>query len=208
MDAITLLKKDHRTVEDLFKRFEKHGPRAKKGKQDVVERVIKELSIHAAVEETAFYPAIRQLIKDEKIDDLVLESLEEHHIVKWLLSELEGMSPDHEPFDAKVSVLMENVRHHVEEEEQELFPAVAKAFGKERLNELGDAMAEAKKAAPTRPHPRSPDEPPMNVVAGVGAAMLDKAMDAGRKLVEETTRQARSKANGSRRPRQPAGSRR
>ena len=206
MDAITLLKKDHRTVEDLFKKFEKLGPRAKKGKREVVERIIKELSIHAAVEETVFYPAVRQLIQDEKIEDLVLKSLEEHHIVKWLLSELEGMSPDHERFDAKVSVLMESVRHHVEEEEQDLFPAVAKAFGKERLQDLGEAMAEAKKAAPTRPHPRSPDEPPMNVVAGAGAAILDKAMDAGRKLVSETTRQARSKADGARR--QAAGSRR
>src|SRR6266702_2347246 len=119
MDAITLLKKDHRTVEDVFKKFEKLGPRAKKGKQDVVERIIKELSVHSAVEETVFYPAIRQLIKDEKIEDLVLESLEEHHIVKWTLSELAGMSPDHERFDAKVKVLMESVRHHVEEEEQE-----------------------------------------------------------------------------------------
>ena len=185
MDAITLLTNDHKTVEQLFKRFEKLGPRAKKTKQDVAERIIKELSVHAAIEEMVFYPAVRQAIADEKIDELVLVSLEEHHIVKWVLSELHNMSPEHERFDAKVTVLMENVRHHVEEEEQELFPAVAKAFAKERLNELGKAMAELKKSAPTRPHPTAPDEPPGNVMAAAGAALVDKALDAGRKLVRQ-----------------------
>ncbi len=185
MDAIALLTTDHKTVEQLFKKFEKLGPRAKKTKQDVVERIIKELSVHAAIEELVFYPAVRQAIEDEKVTDLVLESLEEHHIVKWVLSELQGMSSEHERFDAKVTVLMENVRHHVEEEEEELFPAVAKAFDKERLNEMGKAMAEAKKAAPTRPHPEAPDEPPGNVMAAAGAGLVDKALDAGRKMVRQ-----------------------
>jgi hemerythrin superfamily protein len=192
MDAIALLTNDHKTVEQLFKRFEKLGPRAKKTKQDVAERIIKELSVHAAIEEMVFYPAVRQAIEDEKIDELVLESLEEHHIVKWVLSELHNMSPEHERFDAKVTVLMENVRHHVEEEQQELFPAVGKAFDKERLNELGKAMAELKKTAPTRPHPKAPDEPPGNVMAAAGAGLVDKALDAGRELV-------RRKAGTSRR---------
>ena len=178
MNAITLLKNDHKTVEDLFKRFEKLGPRAHKSKQDVVERIIRELSIHAAIEEMIFYPAIR-----EASDDMVKESLEEHHIVKWVLSELEKMPADHERFDAKVTVLMENVRHHVEEEESDLFPKVTKMFEKADLDELGDAMAQAKKTVPTRPHPRSPDEPPGNLVAGAGAALMDKAMEAGKKLV-------------------------
>ena len=188
MDAISLLKADHKTVEGQFKKFEKFSPRAKKGKQDVVERIIKELAVHAAIEETVFYPAVRQAIEDEKIDHMVLESLEEHHIVKWVLSELEGMSPDHERFDPKVTVLIENVRHHVEEEEEELFPTVAEAFDKEQLKALGEALAEAKKSAPTRPHPRIPDEPPGNVVASAGAALVDRALDAGRKVVRQTTR--------------------
>jgi hypothetical protein len=100
-----------------------------------------------------------------------------------VLSELEGMPADHERFDAKVSVLMENVRHHVKEEEKDLFPQVNKLMGKATLDELGDAMAQGKKTVPTRPHPRSPDEPPGNLVAGAGAALMDKAIDAGRKLV-------------------------
>jgi hemerythrin superfamily protein len=199
MDAITLLKNDHKTVEDLFKRFEKLGPRAVKSKEDVVARIIRELSIHAAIEEMLFYPAIRQAVDDgNDIDDMVLESLEEHHIVKWVLSELDGMSAENERFDAKVTVLMENVRHHVEEEEGDLFPQVQKLLGKERLAELGDAMAQAKKTVPTHPHPRSPDEPPGNLVAGAGAALVDKALDAGRKVVrQKAPKMSRPKA-GSR----------
>ena len=185
MNAITLLKNDHKTVEDLFKRFEKLGPRAVKSKEDVVARIIRELSVHAAIEEMVFYPAIRDAVDKGDVDDMVLESLEEHHIVKWVLSELDGMSAVHERFDAKVTVLMENVRHHVEEEEKDLFPQVNKLLGKPRLDDLGEAMAQAKKAAPTRPHPRSPDEPPGNLVAGAGAALVDKALDAGRKLVQQ-----------------------
>jgi hemerythrin superfamily protein len=188
MDAITLLKKDHKTVDDLFTRFERLGPRAKKSKQQVVERIVKELAIHAAIEESVLYPAIRTAVDEEKTDELVLESLEEHHIVKWTLSELDGMSPEHERFDAKVTVLMESVRHHVGEEESELFPKVAKALDKERLEELGTALAEAKKAAPTRPHPRMPDEPPGNVLAVPAAALVDKARDVSRKLMREKAR--------------------
>jgi hemerythrin superfamily protein len=186
MNAITLLKNDHRTVEDLFKRFESLGPRAMKGKRDAVERIVSELSVHAAIEEMVFYPAVRAEMGNGDVSDLVLESLEEHHIVKWTLSELDGMDPSAERFDAKVKVLMESVRHHVKEEERELFPAVSKAFGRARLEELGEAMAQAKKSAPTRPHPRSPDEPPENVMAAAGAALADKARDTGRKVVRRT----------------------
>jgi hemerythrin superfamily protein len=183
MNAITLLKNDHKTVEDLFKRFEKLGPRAVKTKQDIVERIVRELSIHAAIEEMVFYPAIREAVEKGGLDKMVLESLEAHHIVKWVLWELEQMSPADERFDAKVTVLMENVRHHVEEEEKELFPEVNKVFGRAQLDELGEAMANLKKTAPTHPHPRSPDEPPGNLVAGAGAALMDKALDAGRRFV-------------------------
>ena len=186
MNATTLLKNDHKTVEDLFKRFEKLGPRAVKSKRDVVERIIRELSIHAAIEEMIFYPAIREAAAQRDVDATVLESLEEHHLVKWTLWELERMEPDHERYDAKMSVLMENVRHHVKEEEKELFPQVNKLLGRGRLDELGEAMATAKKTAPTHPHPRSPDEPPGNLVAGAGAALVDKALDTGRKVVRKT----------------------
>ena len=182
MNAITLLKNDHKTVEDLFKRFEKLGPRALKTKQDVVARIVRELSIHATVEEMILYPAIRDAVEKGDTDNVVLESLEEHHIVKGVLWELERTSPEDERFDAKVRVLMENVRHHVKEEEKDLFPQVNKLYGRTELEELGDAMARLKKTAPTHPHPKAPDEPPGNIIAGAGAALMDRALDAGRKL--------------------------
>lgn len=180
MDAITLLKNDHKTVEKLFKAFEKAGDRAMKAKADTVKTIVEELSVHAAIEEQIFYPAIRAEVPDT--EDSVLESLEEHHIVKWTLSELDGMSSDDERFDAKVTVLIENVRHHVEEEETELFPMVRAAIGRKRMSELGDAMEAAKKTAPTRPHPRAADTPPANVVAGVVAGAVDKVRDATAKV--------------------------
>src|SRR4029077_2529573 len=101
MDAISMLKADHKTVEQLFKRFESAGPRAHAEKRDIVERVIEALSVHAAIEEQLFYPVARPTVPGT--EDLALESLEEHHIVKGVLSELETMSPEDERFDAKVS---------------------------------------------------------------------------------------------------------
>ena len=186
MDAITLLKNDHKTVEGLFKKFEKAGPNAKKTKAQLAEQIIEELAVHAAIEEQVFYPAIREAVPDT--EETVLESLEEHHIVKWVLSELDGMSPEDERFDAKVSVLIENVRHHVEEEEQEMFPEVRKAIGRKAMNELGDALEMAKKAAPTRPHPRTPDEPPGNLVVGTIAGVADKAHKAGKEALRRATK--------------------
>ncbi len=173
MDAITLLKQDHKTVEKLFKQFEKAKRPAEQRK--LAGQVVKELSVHAAIEEMLFYPAVRERVPET--EDTVLESLEEHHIVKWVLSELDGMKPDHERFKAKMTVLIENVRHHVEEEEADLFPKVRKAVGRKELAELGDAMEKAKKRAPTRPHPKAPDTPPGNLVAGPAAGIVDKARE-------------------------------
>jgi hemerythrin superfamily protein len=172
MDAITLLKNDHRTVEQLFKRFEKAGDRAYAEKRDIVDRVVEALSVHAAIEEQLFYPVVRATVPGT--EDVTLESVEEHHIVKWVLSELEGMDPDDERFDAKATVLIENVRHHVREEEGDVFPRVRDELGRNALNDLGEAMAEARKTAPTRPHPRSPDSPPGNVLVGAAAGVADR----------------------------------
>ncbi len=172
MDAITLLKDDHHTVEQLFKRFEQAGDRAHVQKRQIVDRIIEELSVHAAIEEQVFYPFARAAVPNT--EDIALESLEEHHVVKWLLSELSDMDPAHERFDAKVTVMIENVRHHVKEEESDFFPKVREHLGRNELAELGEALAEAKKSAPTRPHPRMPDAGPANVVAGAITGVVDR----------------------------------
>jgi hemerythrin superfamily protein len=198
MDAITLLVKDHQTVESLFEKFEQTGPRAMKARKALADRIVHELSVHAAIEEQVLYPAIRESLPE--VTDDVLEALEEHHVAKWVLSEIDAMSPEHERFQAKVTVLMENVRHHVEEEEEELFPKVRKAISAEQLEEIGEALAGAKKIAPTRPHPKAPDTPPGNIAAGTGAALLDKARDAGRRA----KKQAQKKAAGATTKKAPA----
>ncbi|HEV2633584.1 MAG TPA: hemerythrin domain-containing protein [Actinocrinis sp.] len=148
-DAIELLIEDHHTVDGLFEQFEQAGERAFKTKQHLVEKITEELTTHTYIEEEIFYPEARKAVPATK--DHVLESIEEHHLVVWMLSELAGIDPADERFDAKVTVLIENVRHHVEEEEQEWFPQVRKAMSAEALADLGERLAAAKAKAPSDP---------------------------------------------------------
>jgi hemerythrin superfamily protein len=149
MDAITLLKDDHRKVERLFKQFEKTGARAHRTKRRIVDQVIAELTTHAYIEETLLYPTARAAVPET--GEHVLESVEEHHVVAWILSELVRTDPTDERFDAKMTVLMENVRHHVEEEEQEWFPQVRAAMSRKDLRDLGEKLEAAKSGAPSDP---------------------------------------------------------
>jgi hemerythrin superfamily protein len=185
MDAIKLLIQDHRQVERLFKEYERAGDRALTTKAKIAEAVVRALSIHASIEEQFLYPTAREL--SEKLDDQVLEALEEHHVAKATLAELEKMSPSDERFDAKMTVLMENIRHHVQEEEKDLFPKLRRLMAREELAVLGEAMEAAKKTAPSHPHPMAPDTPPGNVVSGA----LAKILDSGKDLVRDTARSAR-----------------
>ena len=142
-DAVALIKADHREVEKLFHEFEDAGDRAYKTKQQLVSQIIKELEVHATIEEEIYYPAVdAKAKKDGK--ELVAEAVEEHHVVKVLLGELATMSAEDDAFDAKVTVLIENVRHHVEEEEEELLPQSEEILGDEELARLGEEMAARK----------------------------------------------------------------
>jgi hypothetical protein len=147
--------------------------------------MISELSRHAAIEEQILYPWAREYI--DQSDDEVLEAIEEHHVVKWLLWELEDLSPTDERFDAKVTVMMEAVRHHVEEEESELFADLRDVATRAELMELGELLTEAKRRAPTRPHPRSPDTPPGNLLVAPIASALDHARDVGKDVVDRVS---------------------
>ena len=174
-DAIALLKADHRTVEKLFRDFERSGDTAYKTRRKLVDKMISELSVHAAIEEQFLYPAARR--EAPGLDSDVLEAMEEHHVVKWLLSELQHTDPTDERFAPKVTVLIENVRHHVHEEEHELFPALRDAMGRAELRELGATLAEGKILAPTLPRPRAPDTPPSNLITAAVSGAIDKARD-------------------------------
>jgi hemerythrin superfamily protein len=130
MDAITLLREDHRAVKKLMTRFDK-------GDDAVVPEILDALDRHAAIEEEHFYPAVKAALEEK---DIVLESVEEHHVVHLLIGELRQMTPDDETYRAKATVLVENVRHHIDEEEGELFPQVREALGRKDLQQLAETM--------------------------------------------------------------------
>jgi len=180
--ALQVLKDDHRVVERLFAQFERTGDRAFTTRQELVTRLIRELSIHASIEETVFYPAVREALTD---DDLVLEALEEHHVVKLTLAELDGIPATAERYAAKVTVLMEMIRHHVQEEEDELFAKVRSAMTRTQLEQLGEALVAAKASAPERPHPHAPDTPPANLLAAAVTNPIDMARSVGEAAVRK-----------------------
>ena len=141
MDALELLKKDHQAVKDLFKRAETN--KDEKQQKRLFEQIKTELETHTRIEESVFYPAMEQ--RDE-LKDMVLESLEEHKQVKTLLREMENLTSNSEKFEPKLKVLMENVEHHAEEEEEgNMFPKVRKLFDKNELEKLGEQLEAAKR---------------------------------------------------------------
>jgi len=121
-NAIAMLKEDHDNVKDLFERFEETNGAATKAK--IVSEALMALKVHATIEEELFYPAVRQNIEDE--EGIMEEADEEHHVAKILIAELEKMTGDEEHWDAKFKVLAESVRHHIKEEEREMFKRARK----------------------------------------------------------------------------------
>jgi len=175
-DALTILKADHQVVEKLFVSFEKAGDRAYKTKRRLVDEMIEALSVHAFIEEQVLYPAARSDVASTGED--VLEAIEEHHIVKWELQELIDLDPTDERFTAKVTVLTENVRHHVKEEEKELFPLLRSHLSKARLLELGEQLEEARTVAPRHPHPRMPAGRPDHLLQDAVSSVIDRTKEA------------------------------
>lgn len=147
-DAIVLMKKDHKEVRALFKDFQSpKATTAQKGK--IVKKIIELLTVHTYIENEVMYPQVRKLLPD--LEDDVLESYEEHHVADVLVMELSMMRPSDERFDAKTTVLIENVQHHMEEEEQDWFPKVRDGLGRKALQEMGEQLLAAKKRAPRKP---------------------------------------------------------
>ena len=175
-DAIELLTTDHAEVEQMFRQVESMPE--SESRNQVVGDIVRELSVHAAIEEQILYPAMRKALPDG--DTLVQEAIEEHQQVKETLSAIERAGSPSER-DPLLVQLMGNVRHHVDEEETELFPKLRASIGREELRTMGAELANAKKMAPTHPHPNAPNTPPGNVVAGAAAALIDKARDALRR---------------------------
>lgn len=139
--AIEMLMADHRKVDTLFKQYEEAKEADDDSRREIAQAICAELTVHAAVEEEIFYPWLRETLDDDDME-MVEEAQVEHNGAKELIAQIQGARALDEVFDAKVKVLSEYIKHHVKEEEQEMFPAVSSE--KEALDELGQEM-EARK---------------------------------------------------------------
>ena len=141
MDAIALLKEDHDKVKKLLAELETTTERGIKTRTELFATIKGELTVHEIIEEEIFYPELKA---HPKARDIVLEGYEEHHVVDLLMSELESLDVSDETWGAKASVMIENIEHHIEEEEGEMFQKARQVFDRDELEELGKAM-EARK---------------------------------------------------------------
>ncbi|RZJ42194.1 MAG: hemerythrin domain-containing protein [Brevundimonas sp.] len=185
MDAIAMLKADHRKVEDIFEQFEKATSADKK--QALAEQACLELKVHTIIEEEIFYPACRGLIED----DLLNESYVEHDAAKTLINEIEAGGPDEAFYDAKVKVLSEMIEHHVEEEEQyvEGMFAQAREAGLD-MDDLANRMRARKESAMAelQGRPEVPAETRTFQGDDVESALADEPLDGGQASVEADAR--------------------
>jgi iron-sulfur cluster repair protein YtfE (RIC family) len=141
MDAFELLKKDHEKVSGIFEKLDATTERGVKTREELFTQLKTELDIHSQIEEQILYPVLKEL---KETHEITLEAFEEHAVVKQLLAELDALAKDDETWGAKLTVLKENVEHHVEEEEGEMFKDARKVLGQEQVEELGARLQQAK----------------------------------------------------------------
>ena len=144
MDALALLEADHVKVKKLLAELEATTERGVKTRTELFATIKGEMMVHETIEEEIFYPELKA---HPKARDIVLESFEEHHVVDLLMSELEGMDVDDENWGAKAVVMKENIEHHIEEEEGEMWTTARRVFDSDELKDLGNRMAERKRSA-------------------------------------------------------------
>ncbi|QRP49672.1 hemerythrin domain-containing protein [Amycolatopsis sp. FDAARGOS 1241] len=173
-DLISVIVDDHRAVEGVFTELESGTGDAQRRK-DLVDHVIAELVRHSVAEEQHMYPAARKHL--EGGDELADHEIEEHSEAEKVMKQLERLDPGDDGFESLLANLMTDIRHHIEDEEQDLLPKLRAACPPEELRDLGEKVLAAKEKAPTRPHPGAPDRPPVNLVLDRGAAFVDKIRD-------------------------------
>ncbi|MFN8639648.1 MAG: hemerythrin domain-containing protein [Dehalococcoidia bacterium] len=142
-DPIELILADHEKMRGLFDEFERSNN--KRSKARIAREIVLELDVHAGIEEEIYYPAVEEAL-DDADRETITEAEEEHHVVHVLIAEIRDMSVDDDHFDAKMTVLMENVRHHMEEEEQEMLPKSREVIDDAERESLGEQMWERKRA--------------------------------------------------------------
>lgn len=173
-NVIAELTTDHREVDGLFAQIEGQ-PTGSKRRRELADELTAELVRHSVAEEEYLYPAVREHLKNG--DAIAAKEIEDHARVEKMLKDLEQRDAEDPRFDALVAKLKSEVTAHVEDEEQRLFPMLATACSPEALDKLGDKVRQAKKTAPTRPHPSAPNTPPANKLLAPGAGLVDRTRD-------------------------------
>ncbi|MFG3496934.1 hemerythrin domain-containing protein [Streptomyces sp. NPDC047928] len=174
-NVIEELINDHQEVEELFTTIEE-TPSGDSRRKDLADRVTMELVRHSVAEESYLYPAVREHIPGG--DALADKELRDHAEAERTMKELEECAADDPRFDELVTRLMAEIREHVTDEENNLFPRLRAACPPDTLMKLGDKVRQAKKTAPTRPHPSAPDKPPANKLLAPGTGLVDRLRDA------------------------------
>ncbi|MGA5168741.1 MULTISPECIES: hemerythrin domain-containing protein [Streptomyces] len=174
-DVITELSNDHEEVEELFATIEEL-PSGDGRRKHFADQVTIELVRHSVAEEACLYPAVRQHVPGG--DALADKELADHAAAERIMKDLEGCEADDPQFDVLVNRLMAEIRSHVTDEENNLFPRLREACSADVLGELGEKVRQAKRTAPTRPHPSAPDKPPANKLLAPGAGLVDRLRDA------------------------------
>ncbi|WP_037676796.1 hemerythrin domain-containing protein [Streptomyces griseus] len=174
-NVIDELMTDHREVEEFFGRIEAL-PSGHKDRKLYADQATMELVRHSVAEEAYLYPAVREHVANG--DAMADRELEDHAKAEQIMKDLEGCDADDPEFDRLIGMLMSEIRSHVADEEQNLFPMLRASCPPDALDTLGDKVRQAKKMAPTRPHPSAPDKPPANKLLAPGAGMVDRVRDA------------------------------
>ena len=201
MDALTLLKSDHRKVERLLARYRS----ANGNKADIVREITADLTAHMDAEERELYPLLRTSIEDG--ESLMEDAVQEHAEARGLLAELARGEEGSFDMDAKVATLRRAIDHHVSDEEREIFPKARAALGKTRLIEIGSRLARVKQAAPSAPPASAARKSPGASIVGVIAAATDRVTNLLIPPIEEMARPARRRGGGRKRKRTAAKSR-
>lgn len=173
-DMIGALIQDHRAVDKAFSELES-GRGSPEQRRDLADHIITELVRHSVAEEQYLYPTAREVLPNG--DEVADHEIEEHAEAERLMKQLEKADSSTSEFTELANKLISSIRHHVDEEENHLFPKLRAACSAEKLNELGTKIEQAKETAPTRPHPAAPDRPPMNKLLAPGAGLVDRARD-------------------------------
>ncbi|MEU9351279.1 hemerythrin domain-containing protein [Streptomyces griseoloalbus] len=174
-NVIEELVTDHREVEEIFGKIEELPP-GHKDRKVYADQATIELVRHSVAEEAYLYPAVREHVREG--DALADKELEDHAKAEQIMKDLERCDAGDAEFDRLVGALMSEIREHIADEEQNLFPLLRASCSTDALDQLGDKVRQAKKTAPTRPHPAAPDKPPANKLLAPGAGMVDRLRDA------------------------------